>query len=140
MSLAALVIGIDNLSCAKQKVMAVLITPRGEHYVGTNWCARPQEVCPRKLAEYRSGEGYKLCEEVCGQLHHAEIDACAKAGLEGAVGGVMLIFGHTYCCEKCIQVMRTAGVVAWYCVVDAALVETLATAIVVMLKQRLSAK
>ena len=134
------VVGIDIKRCAKQQVMAVLITPAGEHYVGTNWCAKPQEVCPRKVAEFKSGEGYELCEDVCGQLHHAEVDAIAKAGPEGAAGGVMLIFGHTYCCEKCIQVMRTAGVTAWYCVVDAALVETLATAIVLMLKQHGSTK
>ena len=62
-----------------------------------------------------SGQGYDLCRDICGQRTHAEIDALQQAGDE-AQGGMMLVFGHTYCCDSCVKAMKAAGLIGWYAV------------------------
>ena len=57
----------------------------------------------------KTGEGYELCRSVCGQKHHAEVDACLKAG-ERARGGVLYLIGHSYCCDNCLSVMKEHGI------------------------------
>jgi deoxycytidylate deaminase len=66
-------------------------------------------VCPREAQNMKTGEGYELCKSECGQLHHAEIDACLKAG-DRARGGVLYLIGHEYCCNECQQVMMEHGI------------------------------
>ncbi len=56
--------------CAKMTVRCTLVTPAGEHIVGTNHCENPQPVCPRA-----PGEGYEKCTSVCRQVGHAEVVA-----------------------------------------------------------------
>jgi len=105
--------GVTRLRCAKQLVLACIITPLGENFWGTNWCEHPQKKCPR--GSMPSGQGYDLCRDICGQRTHAEIDALQQAGDE-AQGGMMLVFGHTYCCDSCVKAMKAAGLIGWYAV------------------------
>nr|BDD47793.1 hypothetical protein 11 [Deltaproteobacteria bacterium] len=95
------------MSCAKLQVIALLVSPKGEIFVGTNWCHEPQEVCPR--ADLPSGVGYEMCENVCKQHAHAEVDACIQAG-EAARGSKVYLIGHSYACDDCMKVMAKHGV------------------------------
>lgn len=88
------------MSCAKQTVIAI-IENNGKYWIGSNWCKKPQKECPRK--DMPTGQGYELCEKICEQSSHAEIDACRNAGGD-AEGGTMYIIGHTYCCDNCKRV------------------------------------
>jgi deoxycytidylate deaminase len=103
------VTAIKRGPCAKQTVTATIVTPTGERFVGTNGCANPQATCPRDAAGMKTGEGYHLCDEVCQQTGHAEINALRAAG-EKARGGILYIEGHTYACEPCRQAMDKAGI------------------------------
>jgi len=95
--------------CAKQTTIALIVNGN-DFFVGSNWCENPQEKCPR--GGMATGEGYELCKEICGQKHHAEVDACLKAGIK-AMGGKLYLFGHYYCCEDCISVMESHGIISW---------------------------
>ncbi len=92
--------------CAKQPVTCVIVTDKGEHIRGGNWCEFPQTVCPRT-----PGEGYEKCKTVCGQLGHAEIVAVETAG-DKARGGRAYLNGHTYACQKCQETLFKAGVIS----------------------------
>jgi len=92
--------------CAKQEVIAI-IDHNGTYFIGSNWCWDAQQTCPRK--DMPSGEGYELCESVCKQNAHAEVDACFNAG-PSASGATLYLIGHTYCCDNCKSVMAKAGI------------------------------
>lgn len=92
--------------CAKQPVTCVIVTAKGEHITGGNWCESPQTVCPRK-----EGEGYEKCKTICKQLGHAEIVAVRLAG-EKAKGGRAYMNGHTYACRECQEALFNAGVIS----------------------------
>ena len=95
-----------NGKCAKQETIAI-IENNGRYWIGSNWCNNHQDVCPR--AGMETGIGYELCKGICGQEHHAEFDACVKAG-ENANGGALHLIGHTYCCDNCKKVMKIYGI------------------------------
>jgi len=97
---------IDQRKCAKQTVIAVIMTKTG-YYVGSNWCEVPQKQCPR--GSMPSGQGYELCKNICKQSNHAEIDALLKAG-DNAKDADLYLFGHTYCCEDCTKKLKEAGI------------------------------
>jgi deoxycytidylate deaminase len=80
------------MTCAKQTVTCTLVTPDGDHIVGTNYCLNPQAVCPRAL-----GEGYDKCASICQQLGHAEEVALSIAG-DRAKGSQAYSEGHTHAC------------------------------------------
>ncbi len=104
---------IDNSQkCAKQTVIAILITKDGEIFSGQNRCKNPQKVCPRK--GMKSGDGYYLCKQICKQENHAEIDVCLKAG-DKAKGSSIYLFGHTYSCQNCVDTMVKYGIENWNC-------------------------
>ena len=90
--------------CAKTTVRCTLVTPEGERFVGENWCANPQDKCPRA-----PGEGYEKCITICQQEGHAEIVALRVAGTK-AVGSRAYIEGHTYACMNCQHGLFAAGV------------------------------
>jgi len=92
--------------CAKTRVRCTLITPRGERFIGENWCAKPQPVCPRE-----SGEGYEKCKAICAQEGHAETVALRLAGA-GAKGAHAYIEGHDHACRDCQVALFGAGVAA----------------------------
>jgi len=94
------------MTCAKQTIVAVIVNGT-DYWVGTNWCRYPQRVCPR--GDLPSGEGYELCKSVCGQEHHAEVDACFKADT-GARGADLYLIGHSYCCDNCKIIMDLFGI------------------------------
>jgi hypothetical protein len=94
------------MTCAKTTVRCTLVTPGGEHIVGTNACANPQEICPRA-----PGEGYEKCTSICDQRGHAEVQAVAIAG-EKARGARAYIEGHTYACMACQHALFGAGVLS----------------------------
>jgi len=94
------------MTCAKQDTIAVICN-EGRLWVGSNWCAEPQEECPR--GDMPSGEGYDLCKDICRQHSHAEVDVCEKAG-KGARGGTLYLIGHTYCCDSCKETMTRYGI------------------------------
>lgn len=98
------------MTCAKQRVKAVLVATNGRTFIGENLCANPQSVCPRDAQGFKSGEGYHLCKDVCEQGGHAEEQAIALAG-ELAIGSTLTVLGHTYACDNCKQIAAAAGVV-----------------------------
>jgi deoxycytidylate deaminase len=98
---------MNNNKCAKQSVIAI-IENNGSFYIGSNWCEFPQDTCPR--IGMKTGEGYNLCRDVCGQYNHAEVDACVKAGEKATKGGTLYLIGHTYCCDNCKKVMKEYGI------------------------------
>lgn len=94
------------MTCAKQTVLCKLVFEDGDHVVGTNWCDRPQEACPRD-----PGEDYTKCKTVCGQRGHAETIALRLAGAR-AQGARAFVYGHTYACRDCQEALFGAGVVS----------------------------
>jgi deoxycytidylate deaminase len=94
--------------CAKQTVVATIVTPDGRRFVGTNYCENAQQVCPR--AGMPTGQGYKLCRDVCRQPAHAEVNALASAGA-AAAGATLYLQGHTYACASCLACCESAGIV-----------------------------
>jgi deoxycytidylate deaminase len=97
---------IDKRKCAKQEVIAIILNDEEIISVGSNWCANPQEECPRK--DLPTGKGYEMCKEICQQPHHAEVDVCMLAGKRR--GNKMIIFGHTYCCDECKKIIMEYGI------------------------------
>jgi deoxycytidylate deaminase len=95
---------IGTGECAKVKVKCTLVTTTGAHIIGGNWCANPQENCPRG-----SLDGYEKCQTICGQYGHAEEVAVLLAG-ENADGATAYLEGHTYYCMNCQHVLFKAGV------------------------------
>jgi deoxycytidylate deaminase len=98
--------------CAKQVVVAVVITRDNKAYVGRNDVNNAQQVCPRVTAGMKTGEGYELCKTVCQQPDHAEVAAIKAAVAAGSLvsGSTMFIYGHTYACEPCLSWCREYGV------------------------------
>jgi len=94
------------MTCAKQTTIAI-VTQGNLFWVGSNSCDNPQLICPRK--DMKTGEGYHLCHDICKQKHHAEVDACLKAGVY-AEGADLYLIGHTYCCDACKKVMDECGI------------------------------
>ena len=97
------------MTCIKQTVKATIITLKGAEFVGTNACNNPQEVCPRDLRGFSSGEGYYLCKLICEQVSHAEVAAIENAG-EACKGAVLVLEGHTYACGDCMREAADAGI------------------------------
>ena len=94
-------------NCKKQTTVAVIMKDGHLISIGTNEIHADIDECPRK--GMKSGEGYDLCKSVCKQNHHAEVDACLKAGKD-AEGGTLILIGHTYCCDNCKKVMDEHGI------------------------------
>lgn len=104
-------------ACVKQEVYAMIIgagiDETDKSVFGGNFMQnREITECPRVVAKYETGEGYHLCKEKCGQLHHAESDVISRALREGVdmVGSTLYLIGHTYCCDSCLSKMREAGI------------------------------
>lgn len=93
--------------CADKRVTCTIVTKSNHRYVGENWCAKPQRVCPRK-----PGENYDKCIMVCGQPGHAENMALIEAG-EAARGAVAYLEGIDWCCVDCQNALHAAGVVGY---------------------------
>ena len=89
--------------CIKQSVYAMIEI--GEHKIfGTNKMLNDEiKECPRDLQGYVSGTGYHLCEDICKQDSHAEVDAIKNAQKLGVDlnGAKLTLLGHTYCCDNC---------------------------------------
>jgi len=95
--------------CAKQEVKAVIVAIDGSVYEGTNFCNNAQNICPRDIQGYESGQGYYLCKDVCNQSAHAEINALKSAG-KNAKGATLYLTGHTYACDNCKSACSDAGI------------------------------
>ncbi len=95
--------------CRRRPVAAVLVTPDGRIVIGRNNVANLQPVCPRDEAGYEGGEGWEMCRDICGQRHHAEVDALEQAGDE-ARGGTVYLVGHKVACPDCAAALDKAGV------------------------------
>jgi hypothetical protein len=93
--------------CVKQRVVATIVTKDGKLFVGENHCLTPQTVCPR--AGMPTGVGYELCKSVCNQVGHAEVVALEAAG-ENARGATLILEGHTYACQSCLNAATEAGI------------------------------
>lgn len=94
--------------CKKQTTVAIIMKDGFLVSMGTNEIHADVLECPR--LGMASGTGYELCASVCKQNHHAEVDACLKAG-EAARGGTLYLIGHTYCCDNCKRVMDEHGII-----------------------------
>ena len=106
-----------NGPCAKTRVFCEITATTGDVFVGENWCANPQPVCPRG-----PGEDYTKCATVCQQEGHAEAVAVRLAGDE-ANGATAMLRGHTYACRACQEAMFGAGI-RWFGVIEASRKET----------------
>lgn len=94
--------------CARRVVTATVVSQDGRHFIATNHVrAVPPTGCPR--VGLKSGVGWHLCKEVCGQQAHAEVNALALAG-EKARGGALFIEGHDYICDDCRAAAARAGI------------------------------
>jgi len=82
------------MTCAKAEVHAYLLGTDGVIYHGTNWCATPQQTCPRA-----QGEGYEKCHSICGISAHAEVNAIRAAG--DAARGAIIVVDYHYVCDSC---------------------------------------
>ncbi|HBF45507.1 MAG TPA: hypothetical protein DDW91_02985 [Shewanella frigidimarina] len=98
------------MTCAKQKVVAILTAKSGQKFYGENSCLNPQEVCPRDIAGCKTGEGYEMCKDICKQVSHAEVAAIKAAGTSSK-GGVIELYGHTYACDSCKFCAKENGVI-----------------------------
>jgi len=94
--------------CKKQTTIAIIVKDGQFVAMGINEIHADIGECPRK--GLKSGVGYELCKSECKQKHHAEVDACLKAG-EKARGGTLILIGHSYCCNNCKKVMDEHGIV-----------------------------
>lgn len=95
--------------CYKQKVGAVLVDRGGRILsAGNNDIAFPQGCCPRGDAP--SGVDYWKCQEICCQSGHAEESMLYHAPVELPENCIVHIYGHTYCCDGCIEQMREVGI------------------------------
>lgn len=99
-------------SCAKRRVVAVILLPDGGVSVGENLreSARP---CPR--VSMPSGTGYEECS-ACGQKCHAEVAAIQNAPGGLTHGGVLYLIGHHYCCDSCLGAMAASGITLGGCI------------------------
>ncbi len=105
--------------CAKRVVNAVLVLPNGNRYASTNFCMKPQISCPRNAAGYAAGEGYHLCQDVCDQPAHAEVNVLQYAqfyeehlGLKGTNYPLIrsdLYVDHTWVCDGCRSAAHHSG-------------------------------
>jgi hypothetical protein len=93
--------------CARRVVIATLYAQDGSSYQSSNWCMRPQPVCPR--AHMPSGEGYWMCRDICKQKGHAETNALEIAG-DQAKGSLMVVENHYRICDHCRASAAAAGV------------------------------
>jgi len=90
-------------NCAERIVCAMIIS-KNKKYIAYNTCKNPVSICPRMF-----GEGYEKCKSICKQDNHAEINAINLAGKD-AYGSIMIIYGHDYACQNCIDACKKAGI------------------------------
>jgi deoxycytidylate deaminase len=93
--------------CAKQVVVATVVTPSGLTFSSSNFVRNPQPSCPR--AHLPSGVGYEMCRDICDQPEHAEINALVFAG-SYAEGATLYLEGHSYACDSCVAACDAAGI------------------------------
>jgi len=97
----------NPLRCAKQEVIAIIVDGE-KSYIGSNWCKKPQKVCPRK-----DGEDYSECKSICNQDNHAEIDALNK--VKGKLKNpILYIIGHSRICKDCLTRFKGMPIVFGY--------------------------
>jgi hypothetical protein len=94
--------------CAKQRVIAEIVTPDGARFYGENLCENPQKECPR--TGLPTGVGYEMCRDICRQNSHAEVHAIVNAGA-AARGATLILHGHSYACDKCKAAAKKAGII-----------------------------
>lgn len=95
------------MTCAKQQVVCLLLDGNNNVIsIGENWCLNPQLTCPRLGLE--TGMGYNLCNEICEQVSHAEIDAVNNLGEQKAT--TCILVGHYYCCKNCLENLYKIGI------------------------------
>ena len=92
--------------CKKQTTLAIVVNG-DKYFIGSNSCNEPQDTCPRD--GMKTGVGYELCKDVCGQKNHAEVDVIKKSG-KYAKGGILFLVGHYYLCDNCKNKVREAGI------------------------------
>lgn len=93
--------------CAKLTTVAI-VEKDGKYWLGTNSCLNPQESCPR--GDMPSGVGYELCNDICQQTAHAEVNAMKAAGKKNCDGANLYLFGHYRVCENCQQVAEEMNI------------------------------
>lgn len=104
--------------CAKAEVVATLTTKDGRVFQSSNFCLTPQTSCPRDAAGYESGDGYHLCDEICNQPAHAEVNviqfAKRQLGLlrvvQGALTGANIEVDYHWVCDNCQSVGKKHGI------------------------------
>ena len=99
-------------TCIKQSVHAMIVSVNEEIVYGLNKTENYVAVCPRVELNMKSGEGYDLCQSVCKQGAHAEVDAVANAIKSNIdlTDSILYLTGHTYCCDNCLKEMTIANI------------------------------
>ncbi len=104
------------LLCLKRPVYVLIVTTNSKRFYGMNHINVDHlSECPRQ--NFPTGEGYELCENVCRQFAHAEVNAVADALAVGADlrEAKVYLTGHDYCCESCLNHMWGYGIASAYC-------------------------
>lgn len=98
--------------CLKQSVQALIVSAGGQEVYGANKISNQVLSCPRVEKGCATGEGYHLCESVCGQKFHAEVDALnnAKKNKIDLAGATLYLINHYYCCDNCLSHMKKAKI------------------------------
>ncbi|MBL7058628.1 hypothetical protein ISS03_04790 [Patescibacteria group bacterium] len=97
--------------CKKQSTGAVIVKNGVILAKGCN-AGKKVDICPRVTANYKTGEGYHLCREVCQQEGHAEVSAIinARKNEQNIKGANLYLYGHWWCCQNCWNHMIEAEI------------------------------
>lgn len=112
--------------CLKQSVIADLVFSSGITYSGNNDIDNNLiECCPRDEAGFKSGFGYELCKDICGQTSHAEISVINqyKKSILNDNGyskkypeyfdletAIFTVKNHNYICDNCLMAIIDVGI------------------------------
>ncbi|MBT3583212.1 hypothetical protein HN510_05320 [Candidatus Woesearchaeota archaeon] len=108
--------------CFKQQTAAVIV--KLNEIIGQGWNG-PKDApskklegietrldnCPKDKKGFETGQGYHLCEEICGNARHAEQEAIADAKEHGfeLEGADVYLAGHWWACKPCCDGMEKNG-------------------------------
>lgn len=98
-------------NCLKRHVIAYIVTPKGEMFVGTNEIKNTEiKECPREKIGAKFGERYDLCHTECQQTGHAEINAIKSAGMTDLSGSTLFLWGMSKICDECKKELQYQGI------------------------------
>lgn len=101
----------EGHGCRKHATSAVVVK-NGEIVYRASNAGTFVKVCPRVYKDYKTGEGYRFCQEYCGQQGHSEVLIVEQARAEGVdlTGAELYLYGHWWVCQNCWDHLLSAGI------------------------------